>query len=70
MNVRVIATGTVMIVLAIAFFLGMLSIAPRSNDPATMMQTVGAVSGVVGAIGFVMIAFGALGKRRKAAPRR
>jgi hypothetical protein len=62
-NVRVMATGALMIVLAVAFFLYMMTIAPRSNDPAGMMQTVGGVSGAVGAIGIVMLIFGAL--RRK-----
>jgi hypothetical protein len=38
---------------------------PRSNDPAAMMQTVGTVSGAAGAIGIVMIVFGAL-RRKKA----
>jgi len=37
--------------------------AGRSNDPATMMQTVGTVSGVFGALGLVMAAFGFIGRR-------
>jgi hypothetical protein len=64
MNKRVVATGAAMIVLAIGFFLYMLTFAPRSNDPATMMQTVGEVSGAIGAIGLVMIVAGALRRRR------
>ena len=63
MNLRVIITGAVMVVLALGFFFYMGSLAPRSNDPASMMQTVGEVSGAVGAIGIVMILFGVL--RRK-----
>ena len=64
MNKRVVATGTATIVLAIGFFLYMMTLMPRSNDPASMMQTVGGVSGAVGAIGLVMIVAGALGRRR------
>jgi hypothetical protein len=65
MNVRVVVTGVLMIVLAIAFFFGMgAMLAPKSNDPAAMMQTVGTVSGAVGGIGLVMVVFGALRKKR------
>jgi hypothetical protein len=64
MNVRVMATGALMIVLAAAFFLYMMTVAPRSNDPAGMMQTVGGVSGAVSAIGLVMLIFGALWRKR------
>jgi hypothetical protein len=64
MNVRVIVVGIALVGLAIAFFFGMATIAPKSNDPAAMMQTVGTVSGVVGALGIVMIIFGVLKKKR------
>jgi hypothetical protein len=40
-NWRFVSVGVAMVVLAVAFFLGMQTIAPRSNDPAAMMQTVG-----------------------------
>lgn len=64
MNLRVVLTGAVMIVSAVGFFFWMgVSLAPKSNDPAAMMQTVGTVSGAVGGIGLVMMIFGAL--RRK-----
>ncbi len=46
-----------------AFFLAMLGMVPRSNDPAALMQTVGQVSGVVGGISIVMIIFGLIGKK-------
>lgn len=62
-NWRVVLTGAFLIVLAVGFFVFMLTMAPKSNDPAAMMQTVGQVSGVAGAIGFVMIVFGLIGKR-------
>jgi hypothetical protein len=65
MNVRVVATGAVMIVLALGFFFYMETLMPRSNDPAAMMQTVGMVSGGVGGIGLVMIVVGLL-RRKKA----
>jgi uncharacterized protein (TIGR03382 family) len=64
MNIRVIVTGGLMIVLAVGFFLYMMTVAPRSNNPAGMMQTVGGVSGAIGAIGLVMMVFGALRRRR------
>ena len=64
MNKRVVATGAAMIVLAIGFFLYMVTLAPRSNDPAAMMQTVSAVSGAVGAIGLAMAVYGLVRKRR------
>jgi hypothetical protein len=65
MNVRVVLTGVLMIALALACFFGMATaLAPKSNDPAAMMQTVGTVSGAVGGIGLVMVVFGALRKKR------
>jgi hypothetical protein len=63
MNVRVIAVGIVLAGLALVFFFGMATVAPKSNDPAALMQTVGTVSGVVGALGIVMVLFGVV--RRK-----
>jgi hypothetical protein len=65
MNLRVVLTGVLMIVMALAFFFGMeVALAPKSNDPAAMMQTVGTVSGAVGGIGLVMVVFGALRKKK------
>ena len=63
MNTRVVIVGIAMIVLALAFFIGMATIASKSNDPVALMQTVGTVSGVVGTLGMVMAVIGALGKR-------
>jgi len=62
-NWRVVIVGVVLILMALAFYLGMLSIAPKSNDPAALMQTVGTVSGAVGGIALVMIIFGLIGKK-------
>jgi hypothetical protein len=61
-NMRLVAVGSVLIVLAIAFFLFFLSIAAKSNDPAALMRTVGTVSGVVIGIAVAMIAVGLIGK--------
>jgi hypothetical protein len=63
MNVRVMATGAVMIAAALGFFFYMETFLPRSNDPAALMQTVGEVSGAVGALGLVMIAYGIFKKK-------
>jgi hypothetical protein len=61
-NMRVVIVGSVLIVLAILFFLFFLSISRKSNDPAALMSTVGTVSGVVIGIGVAMIVFGWIGK--------
>lgn len=62
-NWRVVITGIVLGLGAAAFFLYFLTIAPRSNDPAALMQTVGMVSGAVGGLSLVMIVFGLIGKK-------
>jgi hypothetical protein len=61
-NKRVAITGAVLVAAAIGFFLYMMSIASTSNDPKALMETVGQVSGVAGAIGVVMIVLGIRGK--------
>jgi hypothetical protein len=60
---RLIAVGIVLIVLAAGFFLVMMGMAPKSNDPKSMMETVGQVSGAVGGIAVVMVIFGFIGKK-------
>ena len=62
-NWRFVVVGLVLVIAACAFFLGGASFMGRSNDPATMMQTVGTVSGAVGAIGIVLALLGLWGKR-------
>ena len=62
-NWRLIAVGTVLLVLAVLFFLTMRDMTLWSNDPVTMMRTVGEVSGVVGGISLVMIVFGLIGRK-------
>jgi hypothetical protein len=58
-----ILVGFVLIVMALGFYFFMLSIAPRSNDPATLMQTVGTVAGAAIGISLVMIIIGLIGKK-------
>ena len=62
-NLRVVIVGFVLLVISLGFYLFMLSIAPKSNDPVALMQTVGTVSGVVGGISLTMIIFGLIGKK-------
>lgn len=65
-NLRVVIVGVVLFVLAIAFFLLMLSFAPRSNDPVELMRVVGTVSGVVGGLAIAMIVGGQIGVKVRA----
>jgi hypothetical protein len=67
-NPRLVMVGFVMLAMAAAFFLLMLSIAGKSNDPVELMRTVGGVSGIVTGIGLTMIALGFFGKAGDAAP--
>jgi TRAP-type mannitol/chloroaromatic compound transport system permease large subunit len=62
-NKRVVAVGSVLLALAVAFFLFMLSIASKSTDPVELMRTVGTVSGAVGGLAIAMIVFGGIGKK-------
>jgi len=62
-NIRIVIVGVVLIVIALAFFVFMRSIAATSNDPMALMQTAGTVSGVVTGISVVMIIVGLIGKR-------
>jgi hypothetical protein len=65
-NWRVVLVGLVLMVAAMVFFLDMQTMAPRSNDPAALVQTVGQVSGAVGALGLVMLILGLIGRRSRA----
>ena len=62
-NLRVTLVGSALLLMAVAFFFLMLSIAPRSNDPAGVLRTVGMVSGVVGGLALAMIVGGLVGKK-------
>ena len=63
-NWRVVIVGVILVIGAAAFFLGMETTAPKSNNPVELMTTVGQVSGAVGAIGLVMLAVGLIGRRK------
>ena len=62
-NWRVVITGFVLAVFALGFYFFMLTVAPQSTDPATMMQTVGTVSGTLVGLSFVMIFLGLIGRK-------
>lgn len=62
-NWRLIAVGTVLLVLAALFFLSMRDMTLWSNDPVALMRTVGDVSGAVGGISLVMVVFGLVGRK-------
>ena len=62
-NWRVVIVGFVLIFLAVAFYLFMLSMASKSNDPVALMRTVGTVAGVVGGLSLAMIIIGLIGKK-------
>ena len=62
-NWRIVVVGVVLIVMALAFYFYMLSIASKSNDPVALMQTVGQVAGVVGGLSIAMIIIGLIGRR-------
>jgi hypothetical protein len=62
-NWRLVIVGIVLAVLAVGFFVFMMGLAPKSNDPVAMLHTVGQVSGVGIAIGLVMLVIGLVGKK-------
>src|SRR5262245_47555569 len=66
-NWRLIMVGMIMMAMAAAFFIGMQTAAPKSTDPLALMQIVGQVSGVVGALGLVLLGYGLVGRRAQAA---
>jgi hypothetical protein len=63
-NWRLVIVGAVLIVLAAGFFFYMMGLAPHSNDPKTLMQTVGTVSGAVAGLSLAMIVIGLIGRKR------
>jgi hypothetical protein len=63
-NWRLVIVGAVLLnFIAPVFFIVMLTMSFKSNDPTAMMQVVGQVAGVVGGIGLVMMIFGLIGKK-------
>jgi hypothetical protein len=65
-NLRVVIVGVVLFVLAIAFFLVMMSLAPKSNDPVELLRVAGTVSGVVIGLSIAMIVGGQIGTKVRA----
>jgi hypothetical protein len=65
-NLRVVIVGVVLFVLAIAFFLVMMSLAPKSNDPVELLRVAGTVSGVVIGLSIAMIVGGQIGTKVQA----
>ena len=61
-NRRVVFAGLGLLLFAVAFFIVMLSMAPRSTDPTELMRTVGAISGTVGGLAIAMMVIGMLKK--------
>ena len=62
-NWRIVIVGFFLMVIAVAFYFFMLSIASKSNDPKALMQTVGEVAGAVGGLSVVMFIIGLIGKK-------
>ena len=62
-NWRLIIVGLVLIVAAAGLLIFMMGMAPKSNDPKAMLETVGQVSGAVSGIAVVMILFGLIGRK-------
>jgi len=65
-NWRLIAVGTVLLVLAVLFFLSMRDMTSWSNDPVALMRAVGEVSGGIAGVSLVMIVFGLIGRKAPA----
>jgi len=59
---RVVSVGALLLMLAVGYFIVMMGVAPHSNDPEKLMQTVGEVSGVVGGVSLMMLAIGLIGR--------
>jgi hypothetical protein len=62
-NLRLIVVGVVLLGAAGLFFLAMMGMTPRSNDPVALMRTVGQVSGAVGGLSLAMIIIDLVGKK-------
>lgn len=61
----IVFAGGLLVVLAFAFFFGMMLMAPQSNDPVAMMRAVGQAAGFAGGAGLVIVVFGLIGKKQK-----
>jgi hypothetical protein len=58
-----VLTGVFLIVLALIFYIIMLSSAPSSTDPAALMQLVGGISGAAVGLSAVFILIGLIGRK-------
>ena len=56
--------GVGVALLALVLFVAMSMIAPRSNDPVTVMRLIGQVCGAIGGVSVAMIILGLIGKKR------
>ena len=62
-NLRLIVVGVVLLGAAGLFFLAMMGMIPRSNDPVALTRRVGQVSGAVGGLSLAMIIIDLVGKK-------
>ena len=62
-NWRLITVGVILLDFAVVFFLGVLDMPPRANDPGELMRRVGQVAGAVCGISIVIIIFGLVGRK-------
>jgi hypothetical protein len=62
-NWQIVIVGFVLGIIALGFYFFMQSIALKSTDPVTLMQTVGTISGAVVGISLAMIIIGLIGKK-------
>ena len=60
-NWRLIISGPIFMLGAVAFFWLMAGQMPQSTDPSGMMRDVGEVSGLIGTIGLALLVAGLLG---------
>jgi multidrug resistance efflux pump len=62
-NWRIVIAGFLFIVMALGFFLFMMTLAPQSTDPVELLRTAGTVSGTVVGVSVAMIITGLIGKK-------
>ena len=65
MNFRFILTGLLLGILAGGFFLFMLDLAPKSNDPKELLRVAGMAAGTAAGLGVALILMGLLGMGKK-----
>ncbi|MEN3287998.1 MAG: hypothetical protein V7634_2298 [Bradyrhizobium sp.] len=65
-NWRLFAVGVLLLGFAVAFFLVMLGMTPRSTDAAEMLKRVGQIAGGIGGVGVALAILGLIGKKASA----